>query len=67
MKKPNFKRKELFFLIAIFLLSLSIRLSKLSNVPNGLTVDEADMGYNAYSILKTGADVYGRKLPLFFQ
>ncbi len=67
MKKPNFKRKELFFLIAIFFLSLSIRLIKLGNVPNGLTVDEADMGYNAYSILKTGADVYGHKLPLFFQ
>ena len=67
MKKPNFKRKELFFLVVIFLLSLSIRLIKLGNVPNGLTVDEADMGYNAFSILKTGADVYGRKFPLFFQ
>lgn len=36
-------------------------------MPNGLTVDEADIGYNAYSILKTGKDVYGRTTPLFFQ
>lgn len=36
-------------------------------VPNGLTTDEADIGYNAYSILKTQMDVYGRHLPLYFQ
>ena len=26
--------------------------------------DEASIGYNAYSILKTGADEYGNKFPL---
>ncbi len=47
--------------------SLFLRFYQLGKIPNGLTVDEADMGYNAYSILHTQKDVYGRKLPLFFQ
>ena len=32
-----------------------------------MTWDEASIGYNAYSILKTGADEYGNKLPLSFR
>src|SRR3990167_9983408 len=57
--------------IALILLVLFIgtfvRFYQLGKVPNGLTVDEADLGYNSYSILKTKKDVYGRKYPLFFQ
>lgn len=55
------------FLAAVTLISTVIRFYHLGNIPNGLATDEADIGYNAYSILKTGADVYGRKFPLFFQ
>lgn len=54
-------------LLLILLVSLTIRFYQLGKVPNGLSVDEADMGYNAYSVLATGADVYGQKFPLFFQ
>lgn len=61
------KNFKLVFLILIFALSFTLRFYKLGQVPNGLSTDEADMGYNAYSILKTGKDVYSRKLPLFFQ
>lgn len=61
------KGKQLLFLATITLGSIIIRFYQLGNVPNGLATDEADIGYNAYSIAKTGADVYGRKLPLFFQ
>jgi len=59
--------KTLFFLSIILFASAFLRLHDLGKVPNGLTVDEADMAYNAYSILKTGKDVYNRPLPLFFQ
>lgn len=61
------KRLQLVFIISILVISFVLRLYALGRVPNGLTVDEADMGYNAYSVLKTGKDVYGRKLPIFFQ
>ncbi|MBI3341970.1 glycosyltransferase family 39 protein [Candidatus Curtissbacteria bacterium] len=56
-----------FFLAALLFFSVLLRLVDLGRIPNGLTVDEADMGYNAYSILKTGKDVYGRSFPMFFQ
>lgn len=61
------KSISILFLAIIFITSLSLRLYELGKVPNGLTTDEADMGYNAYSLIRTGEDVYGRKFPLFFQ
>lgn len=61
------KIKSIIFLASVFLISLLVRVYQLGIVPNGLTVDEADMGYSAYSILATGKDVYGRSYPLFFQ
>lgn len=44
-----------------------LRLWQLSTVPNGLTWDEAAIGYNAYSILKTGRDEHGAFLPVIFK
>lgn len=43
-----------------------LRLWKLSEVPVSLFGDEADVGYQAYSILKTGNDYYGNFLPIHF-
>lgn len=54
-------------LAVLIFLAIFIRFYKLGDIPNGLSTDEADLAYNAYSIIKTGADVYGQKLPLFFQ
>lgn len=54
-------------LLALLVFSIFIRFYKLGSIPNGLSADEVDMAYNAYSILKTQKDVYGEKLPLFFQ
>src|SRR3989344_3762948 len=65
--KGLFSKKDLSIIIVLLVISFALRLYQLGNVPNGLTVDEADMAYNAYSILKTQKDVYGKKLPLFFQ
>ena len=56
-----------FFTITFFLIiliSIFLRFYKLGVNPPSLTWDEASLGYNAYSILKTGADEYGNKFPI---
>lgn len=57
--------KEKLLLIVILLAGLFIRLYKYNYPP--LLWDEASLGYNAYSILKTGRDEYGQFLPLIFK
>lgn len=54
-------------LLLIILISAFLRLWSLNNIPPGLTPDEAALGYNAYSILKTGRDEYGKKTPVIFK
>lgn len=49
------------------MLSIVLRLWKLDVIPPHLTSDEAALGYNAYSILKTGRDEYGEFLPIIFK
>lgn len=48
-------------------IGLFLRVYDLGNVPNGLTWDEAAIGYNAYSLLKTARDEHGSFLPLIFK
>jgi len=52
-------------LIFITLLALAVRLYR-PNYPS-LLWDEAALGYNSYSILKTARDEYGTLLPLIFK
>src|SRR3989344_5968134 len=47
----------------ILLAALSVRLVYLDVRPKGFSWDEAALGYNAYSLLKTGRDEYGSVLP----
>lgn len=54
-------------LFAIVLLAATLRFYKIETNPPGLFWDEASNGYNAYSILKTGRDEYGKFLPLIFK
>src|SRR3990167_5655846 len=56
-----------YFLIGIILLAAILRLWKLSSVPVSLFGDELDLGYHAYSVLKTGKDYSGNFMPLHFQ
>lgn len=58
----NFK----FLLIAVILLASFLRLYKLSVNPPSLFGDELDLGYQAYSILKTGKDYQGNFMPIHF-
>ena len=66
MKIKTFIKKN-WILIIFILIGSFLRLWKLSNIPPQLTTDEVALGYNAYSILKTGKDEYGKVLPLIFQ
>lgn len=54
-------------LLLILVLSLFLRVWRLDKVPPSLNWDEVSIGYNAYSILKTGKDEWGKKLPLHFR
>ncbi len=58
------KNKTLFILVLIFLSALFLRLFQLGTNPEALNWDEAALGYNSFSILKTAKDEYGYKLPL---
>jgi len=51
-------------LIFIFLIAAALRLFALGSNPPGLYWDEVSLGYNAYSILKTGHDEHNRFLPI---
>lgn len=53
-----------FLLPAILLLAFFLRVLWLDKYPIGFTQDEAGLGYDAYSLLKTGKDMWGTTLPL---
>lgn len=61
----TFLKSRLIFLIIT--LAFILRFYHLGSNPPSLNWDETAHGYNAYSILKTGRDEYGEKLPLFFR
>lgn len=52
-------------LVLILLLAAFLRLWELDKIPPSLFGDEVDVGYQAYSILKTGKDYTGQPLPLY--
>lgn len=59
--------KKVLPIILIFLVALFLRTYNLANQPPGLTWDEAALGYDAYSILKTGKDQHGVFMPIIFK
>ena len=59
--------KKYWLLILALVLGTVLRLYHLGILPNALTWDEAALGYNAYSIIKTGRDEFGKFLPLVFK
>src|SRR5271170_876521 len=63
-------KSELFAFAAIAILVIAAgipRLVALDRVPLGLNQDEACNGYDAYSLLKTGRDQHGNRLPIVIQ
>lgn len=55
------------FLLLTIVLAAFLRLYRIGSAPKGILVDEASFGYNAYSILKTGKDEWGKSFPLVFK
>ena len=55
------------FFLLIILATVFFRFTGLQEIPPGAYVDETSIGYNAYSILQTGADEHGVSFPLFFK
>jgi 4-amino-4-deoxy-L-arabinose transferase-like glycosyltransferase len=62
--KRNLSKIILFLIIA---LALFLRLNRVASDPPSLNWDEVSIGYNAYSILKTGRDEWGKFLPIHFK
>lgn len=58
--------KQKLILVGILIVASFLRLWRLSDVPVSLFGDELDVGYHAYSILKTGRDYYGNFMPIHF-
>lgn len=56
--------KTKYILLGIILLATVLRFWQLGTIPPSPDWDEVAYGYNAYSILNTGADEYGVKFPV---
>lgn len=61
------KRIEVLIFIFILVLAGILRLYKIGETPVGLYIDEAAIGYNAYSMLRTGKDEFGMPFPILFR
>jgi len=61
------KKSNLILLAVIILIGAFLRFYHIDKSPPGLYIDEASIGYNAYTILTSGKDEYGETFPLFFR
>lgn len=52
-----------FLLVLVVFIAFFLRVYKVDTIPPSLSWDEVSIGYNAYSIAKTGRDEHGRLLP----
>ncbi len=51
----------------IIVLAFGLRVYKITTIPPSLNWDETSIGYNAYSIMKTGKDEWGEFMPVHFK
>ncbi len=61
------KNIKVFLIVAIVLLAAFFRLYQLASIPPQASLDEVSIGYNAFSILHTGADEYGYRFPVLLR
>ena len=64
MRRMKSFYREIVVLLIIFLLGASVRFIGLGVNPAGLTGDEAENGYDAYSLIRTDKDQWGAKWPI---
>ena len=60
-------KKTILLLGLIIVLAFFLRFYRVTEVPPALNWDEVSIGYNAYSVLKTGRDEWGKFLPIHFK
>lgn len=60
-------KKYLYTLLTIVLIAFLLRFYQVTKIPPSLNWDEVSIGFNAYSILKTGKDEWGQFLPVHFK
>jgi len=56
-----------FLLIIIIITGFLLRFHKLDQIPQGFSWDEASVGYNGYSLLKTGKDEFAKPWPILIE
>ena len=61
------KKSQIWLLFLIVFLAGCLRFWQLGKAPPSPDWDEASLGYNAYSIMKTGRDEYGKAFPLILR
>jgi 4-amino-4-deoxy-L-arabinose transferase-like glycosyltransferase len=61
------KYLSLFLLSLVVICAFGLRFYQITQDPPSLNWDEVSIGYNAYSILKTGHDEWGKFLPIHFK
>lgn len=54
-------------LTLIVLFGFYFRFVQLTQVPVGFNWDEASVGYNSYTLMKTGVDEFGKPWPIFIE
>lgn len=57
-------KKTFLLLLGIILVAIALRFWQLGNIPPSPDWDEVALGYNAYSIMQTGKDEYGKSFPV---
>ena len=68
MENPAMSKKLVVALLAgIILFGAILRFYRLGDNGLGFFRDEAALGFNAWSLLSTGADEYGQKFPIIFR
>src|SRR3989344_3615893 len=66
-KMEKITKHSKLILLLILVIAAILRIWKINEVPVSLFSDELDVGYQAYSFLKTGKDYFGNPWPLHFQ
>ncbi|MBI2018515.1 glycosyltransferase family 39 protein [Candidatus Daviesbacteria bacterium] len=61
------KKVNIVLFTLILLIAFLLRFYQVNDLPPSLNWDEVSIGYNAYSIFKTGRDEWGQFLPLSFR
>lgn len=60
-------KRQWILLILILILAIFLRFWQLGETPKGFYLDESALGYNAYSIMETGKDEFGKSWPILFR